>query len=153
MNRHANLVTRLKRFNRKIEMVPECGCWIWTGASNSLGYGVVQIHHKKIKAHRYSWEINYGPIPAGMEVCHFCDTPACVNPHHLFLGKHKDNMADMVMKKRSAKGEKHSQAKLTEVDVLKIRSDNRPDSIIAKDYDVKREMISNIQRRSSWKHI
>ncbi len=50
--------------------------------------------------HRFVWTEHNGPIPKGMCVCHHCDEPACINPDHLFLGTHQDNMQDMINKKR-----------------------------------------------------
>ena len=105
------------------------------------------------RAHRLAYENAHGPIPSGMVVCHTCDNRACVNPDHLFLGTHADNVADKVSKKRQARGQKHGNAKLTEQQVLDIRKDPRSLRKIAKDYNMDYTTISAIKKRITWKHI
>jgi hypothetical protein len=117
------------------------------------GYGVAFFKRQQIRAHRLSWQIHHGDIPPNAFVCHTCDNPACVNPKHLFLGSAADNSADMVRKGRSAKGARVASSKLQESDVLKIRSDNRSSTQIAKDYGVSGSMIRSIKRRQWWKHL
>lgn len=77
------------------------GCWLWLGATNPLGYGMIDRNrYTEQLAHRYFFKVHRGDIPSGMFVCHRCDTPSCVNPDHLFLGTHEANMKDMVTKGR-----------------------------------------------------
>lgn len=82
---------------------PNSGCLLWTGPANGLGYGRIHVvgTRRRAGAHRVAFEVVHGPVPQGMEVCHRCDTPSCVNVDHLFLGTHRDNMADMAAKGRS----------------------------------------------------
>jgi hypothetical protein len=76
-------------------------CKPWQGQCNSKGYGRVHTSRKTRRlAHRVAYEQAYGPIPDGMDVCHHCDNPPCVEPLHLFLGTHAQNMKDMVTKGR-----------------------------------------------------
>lgn len=102
--------------------ITETGCLIWVGPVNNKGYGRVSRHY----AHRIAYEMHVGTIPDGMEVCHRCDTPACINHHHLFLGTHLENMQDSVRKGRARqtvkRGTEHGMAKLSEDDVRRLRA-------------------------------
>lgn len=77
-------------------------CWPWHGnIMESGGYGRLGWEHVQHRAHRLAWELHYGAIPPGTEVCHACDNPPCVNwVKHLFLGSHHANMRDCVEKGR-----------------------------------------------------
>jgi hypothetical protein len=81
------------------------GCWLWMAAKGHKGYGAVGLPGgKTAKAHRVSYELQFGPIPEAACVLHRCDVPACVRPTHLFLGSKADNNADMRSKGRAVSG-------------------------------------------------
>jgi HNH endonuclease len=88
---------------------PELGaCWLWTASLRNKGYGAFSYRYAgqcvQARAHRFSWELAYGAIPDGLCVLHRCDTPACVNPHHLWIGTKAENNADMQQKGRKVSG-------------------------------------------------
>jgi len=144
----------LKRLEQYTSIDHASGCHLWIGPKRE-GYGRLKIQGKMIGVHRLVYSMSKGEIPSGMLVCHSCDTPACVNPEHLFLGSDKDNSDDKVSKGRQARcpGELNGRAKLTAEQVLRIRNDNRLLKEIAADYGVTLSVISHIKTRRSWKHI
>ena len=92
----------LDRFWDKVCPEPNTGCWLWTGETKK-GYGRISTGGREgrlIAAHRLSWTLFKSPVDATLEVCHRCDVRRCVNPDHLFLGTHGDNMRDMIRKGR-----------------------------------------------------
>ena len=84
----------IDRFWSKVDIKSEDECWEWLGPLRGKGYGYIVIEHKKIKANRFSWIITNGLIPTEKLVLHNCDNSKCVNPNHLYIGSHSDNMRD-----------------------------------------------------------
>ena len=139
------------------------GCWEWVGCKRR-GYGHTIIGSRKdgtrktISAHRLSYLIFHGEIPAGMEVCHKCDNPSCINPDHLFAGTRQDNVDDRERKGRNnpPKVEKHAKAKLTEKDVLDIRNKRAAGKSfgkLAKEYGVCKKTIQDAVSGKHWSYL
>lgn len=135
------------------------GCWTWLASTSPRGYGNIRWRGRKHRANRIAWELERGPVPEGMFVCHSCDNPSCVNPDHLFLGTAKDNAQDRTQKgrNRSCRGETHGMVKLTSQQVLEIRqrwAAGPPNQrLLAQEYGVCRPLISMIVHRRIWAHI
>jgi hypothetical protein len=140
----------LGRLNRYIKKTNSC--WLWIGCKNKQGYGRFWLGRNE-GAHRASWLLFVGRIPKNMQVLHRCDNPGCVNPEHLFLGTQKDNVQDMIKKRRGSIGEKHSRAKLSVADVLCIRKCGASPKYLAGLFGVDAATIHNILARRIWRHI
>ncbi len=137
-------------------------CKFWHKSTDRDGYGQVVVDGKRLLAHRLAYcefnNLNYSDIK-GKVVRHKCDNPTCVNPLHLELGSHADNMADRAVRNRTAKGEVHGRAKLSEVDIKTIRdryirgSKVHGLSAIAKDFGVAFQTVSKIVNHHKWQSI
>ena len=134
------------------------GCWTWTGPVSAYGYGMIRTGGRGayVYAHRFSYELHRGAIPADMFVCHTCDVRACVNPAHLFLGTHKDNRLDMIAKGRNARGERAGGVKLAEsgaAEVIAALARRESVTEIARRHGITRGAVYGILRGENWKHL
>lgn len=155
------LATLEARFWIRVNKNAPNGCWLWIGSKNPHGYGTLSIKKVHTLAHRKSWEMAHGPIPKGSGyhgvcVLHRCDTPACVNPSHLFLGSVKDNHDDMASKGRRPIGSRHPNSKITEDDVREIRkrlARGESGVAVARRFNLAVTNISMIRNRHTWSHV
>lgn len=157
-------------------------CHPWIASHCRFGYGKFKLRTNR-QAHRIAWELVNGPISDGLCVCHSCDNPGCCNVRHLWLGTIQENIADMVAKKRNARGdslgarlyperltrgdthwsrkhpervargERQNHAKLTNAQVLAIRVDRRSRKVIAAEYGIGTLAVSRIRHRKTWSHL
>lgn len=136
---------------------PDTRCWMWAGAKSRYGECGWRESGRWVRtlAHRRSWVLFRGPIPDGLFVCHRCDTPLCVNPDHLFLGTHDDNMADQVAKGRQARGTRNAMARLNEDTVRAIRraAGSASQRALARQFGTSPMTINRIIRRQLWRHV
>lgn len=143
---------------------PNSGCWLWLGAVNGLGYGIInRSKHGEGLAHRLSLKLA-GENISGKFACHSCDNPGCVNPAHLFVGDATSNMQDAARKGRTSRthqgrGENAAPSKLTDQMVLEARrrysfrskSDNF--TIMAREYGVSPRVMASAVKGETWKHL
>lgn len=134
------------------------GCREWTRGKNSKGYGYLRFDGRDLRAHRLAFELENGPIPEGLSVCHRCDNPACCNPKHLFLGSAADNQQDKVAKGRHnpQRGSQNNYAKLNETQAMEIRerrSLGEPVASVAKDFGIHATTVSKVATSATWRHI
>jgi len=137
-------------------------CWDWNGYAPI--YGRLTYNGRNFQAHRVSYELNIGPIPKVLLVCHHCDNTTCVNPEHLFVGTPADNMRDKVKKGRQTKGkemrdalkgktktgESHPIAKLNWEKVRHIRTSRLPSKALSESCGVTVGQINKIKRYGAW---
>ncbi len=151
-----------ERFWEKVDRGDPDECWLWTAATYGSGYGAFRVGGRSGKtwhAHRWLWQHLNHPLGNSTHVLHRCDNPPCVNPSHLFIGTHTDNMRDMIAKARrdTAVGEDNGLAKLTAASVLEARasySGQRGEcKALCQRYGVhKNTMLAALHGRT-WRHV
>jgi hypothetical protein len=163
----------IDRVMKKIERITESGCWIFMGALNTAGYGIVGKDGGRgsgnDRAHRITFSYFKGEIPTNMFVCHHCDIPACCNPEHLFLGTPLDNHLDMEKKNRGKapprnyhdNGEYRYNSKLTESLVIEYRDrKSKGETTYSlwkecnnKNFKISMRVFYRAVRGDSWRHV
>lgn len=151
--------TPAERFRERYTVMPS-GCWHWDSIGDKGRAGKFSINGEAIYASRASFILHKGD-PGKLHVCHTCDNGLCVNPDHLFLGTHLDNMRDMVQKGRKPKGREtntflgssHPTTKLSESDVLEMRASSKSMKDLASQYGISYSAVYAIIQRRNWKHI
>jgi hypothetical protein len=152
------MATITERFWSKVERGPNC--WVWTGTKTGAPgrppYGGFRITERRtIRAHRFSWELHFGPVPDGLIVCHSCDNRLCVRPEHLFVGTHAENIADRDRKGRglAMRGTEHGSAVLNDETVRAIRAATGSQRAIAARFGASQSQVSRIRAGLAWAHV
>ena len=124
-------------------------CWRWRGKVGSSGYGYVYADGKHHLAHRLAYEYRVGTIPEGLFVCHGCDNPLCVNPSHLYLGTHHENIHEAAFK-----GRLHTKLHPAQVSLLKkvAGGEHATQREWAEAFGVNQATISRILSGDAWWH-
>jgi hypothetical protein len=147
----------IERFERLYVPVPECGCWIWLATIIPSGHGSFRTSKRgnggAEGAHRAAWRLYRGEIPEGKWVLHHCDTPACVNPDHLYLGDRQDNANDLKTRGGGHRGETHRYAILNDALVREIRNSDEKATAIARRLGVSKVTIYHVRKRRTWTHV
>ena len=128
------------------------GCVEWTGYTAGSGYPEFRIGKQAFAAHRVSYEYFHGPIPEGLMVRHTCDNKRCINPSHLIVGTHQQNMDDMRERGRAKPGNR----KLSDTDVRAMRSARKrgmPVKEIAAMFGVSGSTASKVCTGAAYAHV
>lgn len=144
----------IRRFWAKVRKSD--GCWEWGAGFGNDGYGQFFWDRATRRAHRVAWIIAHGDIAPGLHVLHRCDNPKCVRPDHLFLGTPADNTRDMLAKARNSRGESRPAAKLTESDVIDIRTCRLMGATfpaLAAGFGVSLGTVWQVVAGNTWKHV
>jgi hypothetical protein len=149
-----NTGTPVERFHRSYNVNPETGCWEWKAWKSPTGYGIFPMPgNKRIKAHRYSYEMFIGPIPDGMFVLHKCDVRSCCRPDHLFAGSHQENMTDMVKKGRWGDRNRLYPDAVRDIRRTYAEQGTRCLPILAEKYGVAQPAVWAAAKRRSWADV
>jgi|SRR6185503_9622104 len=139
-----------ERFWKKVSIGHNGECWDWKARRNKAGYGKFTVSAtRRAYAHRIAYELHYGEIPEGCDVCHRCDNPPCCNPDHLFAGTRHANMIDAFNKGRLASGLRLPQTKVTDEQVCEIIrriSLGETGRVVGADYGITQAHVSALTR-------
>lgn len=145
-------ILQTARFWSNIDVREDNECWEWKRSVDSKGYGTVRLNGKTQAAHRIAYSLAYGEITSEA-IRHTCDNEKCCNPLHLIEGSHAENVADRVIRNRSAIGQKNGRAKLTLEQVKEIIMSQESTATLAIKYGVAKRTIQMARNGENWKFL
>lgn len=138
------MASLLQLLMRHVQIV-ENGCWLWTGAKDTAGYGRVnKATYEESLAHRAVYLCVKGSINPNLHLCHHCDTPACVNPEHMFQGTNAENMSDAKRKKRRLGEKRKISDELIQAALQAVRN-GRSQREVARQFQISESYLSQIK--------
>lgn len=141
-----------ERFWRYVSESDPASCWPWTGRKDKDGYGTLRVGESMRRAHVLSWVLHFGQVAPLLLVLHRCNNPSCVNPAHLKMGTHLDNMADRLAADHYPRGDRHPMAKVTEDQVAEIHAALGTYAEIGRRFGLSASQVGNIRRGTrKWK--
>lgn len=147
--------SQVRRLLSLIEEATDDTCVEWPFGKDNHGYGNTMVAGRSTKAHRAIYSLLHGEVPPDIEVMHSCDNRGCINPHHLSLGTHLDNMQDAAAKGRihALRGTAHLKCRLSEDDVRAIRASVSSNRELARLYGLNHKYVGLIKARLAWRHL
>jgi len=146
----------LPRFWSKVDKRGPEECWPWLGSYLPSGYGAFWLGRNNVTAHRVAYMLLVGSVPECLMIRHACDHKWCVNPAHLSVGTHVDNMSDKVERERQARGESHGMSVHSDDEVRRVRAAlacGHHQTSIAFCAGTDRQFVWRIAHGFSWKHV
>ncbi len=136
-------------------IIDENDCHLCTSHSPNRknGYPRISSNGKRWRIARYIETLRRGTLPNGIVVRHICDNPLCINPDHLEIGTHEDNMRDRLERGRVLRGEKNPSSKLKSHDIKIIRNSDISNAELARIFGVSNTTISSVKKCKTWKHV
>ena len=145
---------KLENIDRiEYEIDEKTGCFVCTSHHTAKKHECpgIKINGRIEKISRYVYTKTKGQIPNNHVIRHTCDNPQCINPDHLISGTHSNNVADRVLRERSACGEYNGRHKLTKHDVIAIYFSQNDQTTLSKKYNIDRSIIRSIWYKRLWK--
>jgi hypothetical protein len=141
-----------ERFWAKVDVAGVQQCWRWTAARDPHGYGRFSVGGRSggmVLAHRFSLSLVVD-VPSDACVLHSCDNPPCVNPAHLSVGNHEQNMDQMARRLRQGRRKLDPDGVR---EIQRLRLGGRTHAAISESVGVSKSNVGYVLRGETWKAV